>query len=177
MATLAAKDVRATFFNTGSFADRYPDRVRAIAAAGHRQGNHSYSHPYFTKKTDAEIRSELARGEAAIRARGGDPRPLFRFPYGDRNSRTIAAVNAAGYACVRWTVDTLGWKGTKEGITVQQIVDRVVSTARPGQIVLMHVGSHPEDHSTLDADALPTVIDRLRAMGYGFVTLDALLTA
>jgi hypothetical protein len=34
---------------------------------------------------------------------------------------------------------------------------------------------HPTDHTTYDADALPTVIARLRALGYTFVTLDALL--
>jgi len=47
----------------------------------------------------------------------------------------------------------------------------VLGALRPGQIVLMHVGSHPTDHSTLDADALPTVISELRARGYTFVTL------
>jgi peptidoglycan/xylan/chitin deacetylase (PgdA/CDA1 family) len=36
----------------------------------------------------------------------------------------------------------------------------------------MHVGAHPEDHSTLDADALPQIISGLRAKGYGFVTLE-----
>jgi peptidoglycan/xylan/chitin deacetylase (PgdA/CDA1 family) len=38
----------------------------------------------------------------------------------------------------------------------------------------MHVGPNPNDHTTLDADALPTVISELRARGYSFVTLDAL---
>lgn len=104
-------------------------------------------------------------------------RPLFRFPFGDRDSRTIAAVNANGYVCVRWTVDTLGWKGTlKGGITAQIIVDRVLAGAHPGAIMMMHVGANPDDGTTLDADALPTVISQLRARGYGFVTLDALLT-
>jgi hypothetical protein len=35
----------------------------------------------------------------------------------------------------------------------------------------MHVGGHPTDHSTLDADALPTLIQQLRARGYGFTTV------
>jgi peptidoglycan/xylan/chitin deacetylase (PgdA/CDA1 family) len=39
----------------------------------------------------------------------------------------------------------------------------------------MHTGSNPDDHSTLDADALPAIIDGLRSKGYGFVTLDMLL--
>jgi hypothetical protein len=35
----------------------------------------------------------------------------------------------------------------------------------------MHVGSNPDDGSTLDADALPQIITRLRALGYHFVRL------
>ncbi len=174
--TLAAERVTGTFFLTGDFATRHPESVRAlVAAAGHRLGNHSATHPYFTKLSDDAIRAELAGGQRRILSAGGtDPRPLFRFPYGDRNARTIATVNAAGYVAVRWTVDTLGWKGTSGGITAQTVVDRTVAGARPGEIVLMHVGSHPDDRSTLDADALPAVITQLRAKGYGFTTLEAL---
>jgi peptidoglycan-N-acetylglucosamine deacetylase len=39
----------------------------------------------------------------------------------------------------------------------------------------MHVGANPDDGTTLDADALPRVIAGLRAAGYDFVTLQALL--
>jgi peptidoglycan-N-acetylglucosamine deacetylase len=35
----------------------------------------------------------------------------------------------------------------------------------------MHVGSHPTDHSTLDADALPVLISELRQRGYTFTTV------
>ena len=53
-------------------------------------------------------------------------------------------------------------------------MSRVLGALRPGEIVLMHVGSNPDDHSTLDADALPQLISQLKARGYSFVTLDAL---
>jgi peptidoglycan/xylan/chitin deacetylase (PgdA/CDA1 family) len=178
LATLSARGVRGTFFLTGAFADANPASARAIVAGGHRIGNHSQTHPYFTDIGDPEIASQLRRAETSIRGAGGsDPRPLFRFPYGDRNGRTIAAVNANGYVAVRWTVDTLGWKGTKKGgITAQIVVDRVMAGARPGAIMMMHVGANPDDGTTLDAAALPTVIDQLRSRGYDFVTLDAMLT-
>lgn len=132
LATLAAQHLPGTFFLTGQFATSYPAAVRSIVAGGHRIGNHSMTHPYFTRKSDVEIRVELSGGYSAIRAAGGsDPRPLFRFPFGDRNARTIAAVNANGYACVRWTVDTLGWQGTKAAIKVgsasQRRATRVLS--------------------------------------------------
>ena len=41
----------------------------------------------------------------------------------------------------------------------------------------MHVGSNPADRSTLDASALPTIIDAIRARGYSFVTMNALLAS
>ncbi|MEQ4519615.1 polysaccharide deacetylase family protein [Pseudarthrobacter sp. B907] len=173
--TLAATGVRATFFLTGNWASANPAGVASIVAAGHRVGNHSMTHPGFTSLSDAQIAQQLAGAEAAIAAAGADARPLFRFPFGERDARTIAAVNALGYLPVRWSVDTLGWKGTSGAITAQTVADRALAGLQPGEIVLMHIGSNPDDGSTLDADALPQLIDRIRQAGYGFATLDALL--
>jgi peptidoglycan-N-acetylglucosamine deacetylase len=177
LATLEQQQVRATFFLTGDFVGDFPDPARRIVAAGHRLGNHSVSHPYFTQLSDGQIRSELRAAADAISATTGTPPgPFFRFPYGDRDARTIAVVNGAGYLAVRWTVDSLGWQGTMGGTRdAGFVVQRVLAAASPGEIVLMHVGSNPDDHSTLDAAALPTIIASLRANGYTFVTLDALL--
>jgi peptidoglycan-N-acetylglucosamine deacetylase len=105
---------------------------------------------------------------------GKNPAPLFRFPYGDQDARTIAIANRLGYVTVSWTADTLGWQGASAGVTVAEVASRVLAALRPGEIVLMHVGSSP-DGSTLDAHALPQVISQLQARGYAFVTLDALL--
>jgi peptidoglycan/xylan/chitin deacetylase (PgdA/CDA1 family) len=177
LATLAREGVTATFFLTGDFVTDFPDPARQVALAGHRLGNHSINHPHFTDLTDAQIRAQVLGAATTIETvTGASPAPLFRFPYGDRDARTIAAVNAAGYLPVRWTVDSLGWQGTMSGTRSAAFVsDRVLAAASPGGIVVMHVGSHPTDHSTLDADALPTVITGLRARGYTFVTLNTLL--
>ena len=177
LATLDAYDVTGTFFLTGDFARTYPAQVAAVAQAGHRLGNHSDSHEHYPALTDAEIRDDLAAAEAALVAAVGpvQVRPWFRFPFGDRTGADVVAVNSAQYVPVRWTVDTLGWKGTSGGITADLVVERVLAAAEPGAIVLMHVGANPQDGTTLDADALPRVIEGLRAAGYGFVTLDALL--
>ncbi|MDJ0456656.1 polysaccharide deacetylase family protein [Arthrobacter sp. NQ7] len=175
LATLSSKGVAGTFFLTGNWAASNPQGVSDIAAAGHRVANHSMTHPGFTGLDSARITQEVLAAEQAILAAGGDPRPLFRFPFGERDARTIAAVNSLGYVPVRWTVDTLGWKGTSGGASVQIVADRVQAGLQPGEIVLMHIGSNPDDGTTLDADALPQVIDGIRAAGYGFTTLDALL--
>jgi len=175
LATLSAKAVPGSFFLTGEWVNSYPNQARSIGSR-YRVGNHSVSHPHFPQLTDAQVRSQLADAATAIRrVAGADPAPWFRFPFGDRNARTIGLVNAAGYVPVGWTVDTLGWQGTSGGITSEQIMRRVLGALTPGEIVLMHVGSNPDDRSTLDADTLPQLIDALRARGYRFVTLDAML--
>ncbi|MGY1633488.1 polysaccharide deacetylase family protein [Geodermatophilus sp. SYSU D01186] len=174
LATLDDEGVPATFFLTGQWAAANPSGVAAIRSGGHRIGNHSMTHPHFPGLSDDAIRDQLSSAERAIAAGGADPRPLFRFPFGDRDARTVAAVNDGGYVPVRWTVDTLGWQGTSGGRSAQEVTDRVVGALQPGEIVLMHVGSNPDDGSTLDADALPSTIARTRDAGYGFVTLDAL---
>ena len=174
LSALSAKGVAATFFLTGNWAANNPQGVAQIVAAGHRVANHSMTHPGFTGLDDGSIAQQVLGAQEAILTAGADPRPLFRFPFGDRDARTIAAVNSLGYVAVRWTVDTLGWKGTSGGASVQAVADRVQAGLQPGEIVLMHIGSNPDDGTTLDADALPQVIDRITAAGYGFTTLDAL---
>jgi peptidoglycan-N-acetylglucosamine deacetylase len=170
--TLSDQNVTATFFVTGNWIRHFPDQLLQILGRGHPVGNHSDTHPNFTSLTDAQIRAELAAADSEfIRLTGRTSKPLFRFPSGDRDARTIGVVNGAGYCAWRWTVDTLGWKGTSGGITVQTVIDRALAQAQPGEIVLMHGGAHPDDGSTLDADALPEVIRQLRALGYTFTLL------
>jgi peptidoglycan/xylan/chitin deacetylase (PgdA/CDA1 family) len=174
--TLNKDGVAATFFLTGDFVKGFPDAARSIAASGMRIGDHSVSHPYLTKLSTSEMIRQVLDAQSQIRTvTGANPAPWFRFPYGDRNNTTISVVNSIGFVPVGWTVDTLGWEGTSGGITVQEVIDRVLQSLRPGEIVLMHCGSNPSDGSTLDAEALPTLIADLRARGYGFVTLDAFL--
>jgi peptidoglycan/xylan/chitin deacetylase (PgdA/CDA1 family) len=173
--TLEAQHVPGSFFLTGQFVDDFPSSARAIAAR-YPVGNHTYRHPDLTTLSSSSIRSELRTAAARIKAvTGQDPRPWFRFPFGAVDARTISVVNAECYVPFRWTVDTLGWKGTSGGQSVTSVVSRVVAAAQPGEIVLMHVGAHPTDHSTLDADALPRVISALRARGYTFTTLAAVI--
>lgn len=173
--TLRARKVPATFFLTGNWVRGFPDQANAIVSDGYLVGNHSVSHPYFTQLSDALVTAQVQGAQQAIlRANGADTRPLFRFPYGDVNSRVLADVNRLGYVPVRWTVDSLGWEGTSGGQSVQSVTSRVLAAAQPGAIVLMHLGSNPKDGTTLDANALPAIIDGLRARGYGFVTLRAL---
>jgi peptidoglycan/xylan/chitin deacetylase (PgdA/CDA1 family) len=175
LATLRDEGVRATFFLKGGFVQTFPRKSSRIARR-HLVGNHTMTHPDLTGLTRRQVRREVRRAERVITATTGeDPRRFFRFPLGARDARTIRIVNRLCYVPFRWTVDTLGWQGTGDGGTAADVVDRVLEAAEPGMVVLMHVGANPEDGSTLDADALPEVIDGLRDLGYSFVTLARVL--
>ena len=171
MATLKREGVPATFFLTGDFVREHPASTRAIAAA-HPVGNHTENHRDLTTLSSSAVVDEVRTGAATIRATTGrSPAPWFRFPFGARDDRTIRLVNEECYVAVRWTVDSLGWKGTSGGMSTEKVRDRVLSATRPGMVVLMHVGANPDDGTTLDAAALPSVIAGLRAKGYTFVNL------
>lgn len=171
--TLRAKKVPATFFLTGRFATTFPSKTRWIMAQ-YPTGNHTATHPDLTTLTRAQAYAEIRQGQLQVRSVGGhDPHPYFRFPFGAVNAGLLDLVNDECYVSFRWTVDTLGWKGTSGGMTAAKVRDRVLAGLTPGEIVLMHVGSHPTDGSMLDAAALPGVIDAIRARGYSFVTLEA----
>jgi len=171
LSTLEAGCVPATFFLTGDWADAFPADARRIAVR-YPVGNHSDTHPHLPTLSDAAVRDQVSRAERSIQGSTKfNPRPMFRFPFGERDARTMAIVNGLRYGSIRWTVDTLGWQGTSGGQSVQTVTSRVLANLRPGEIVLMHVGSHPTDGSTLDADALPGIVAELKRRGYGFATV------
>jgi peptidoglycan/xylan/chitin deacetylase (PgdA/CDA1 family) len=171
LTTLRATRVSATFFLTGRWSQTHPAQARLIASR-YPVGNHTVDHADLTTLAPSAVRREVMTAERQIaRIAGRDPRPLFRFPYGAYDTSRVRLVNHLGYAAIGWTVDTLGWEGTSAGQSTSSVVRRVLAGLRPGEIVLMHVGSNPTDHSTLDADALAAVISSVRDRGYSFATL------
>jgi peptidoglycan/xylan/chitin deacetylase (PgdA/CDA1 family) len=171
LSVLRRERVPATFFLTGDFVRRYPAIARAIGRR-YAVGNHTVDHGDLVARSDASVRYEIAAAATMIlRATGRDTHPLFRFPYGARDPRTLAICHRLGYVSVRWTVDTWGWMGASMQ-SPSGAVRRVIGGLVPGEIVLMHIGS-ARDHTTVDTNALPTVIRGVRARGYRFVTLSS----
>lgn len=172
---LAANGIQASFGLTGDWTVEHPELVARMAREGHQLVNHTWSHPSFTGFSTgtaplptAERLEQLARAEAAIvDAAGVGAKPWFRPPYGDIDQSVLVDVGSVGYRYVAmWTVDSLGWKG----LTAAEITERCLDGAEPGAIYLFHVGS-----ASADAAALQPIIDGLRARGYGFATLSALI--
>ena len=166
---LRAYDVHCTFFVLGAFADQYPDLVKRMADEGHEVASHSYDHREFTALSADWRYSEIVSSEAAIsRVTGHPTRPYFRFPYGSRNADALALLNSMGYISVYWNVDPTDYSGISAGA----LYSRIMSTVRPGAIVVMHTVN-----ASQKAGALPAIIRDLRASGYEPVTITEALLA
>ena len=159
-----------TLFSTGKWAEQNSGLLKQILAPEpnlpNELGNHTYNHPHLVTGDldDEQIRDQLLRTETVFQRLGYGAKPLFRYPYGEHDSRTDAIVKELGYRVIGWSFDSLGWK---RELTAEQIADRVVSKTKPGTIVLMHVGS-PEDVA-----AFPLIVERLQAQ-YQFVFISEL---
>jgi polysaccharide deacetylase family protein (PEP-CTERM system associated) len=78
---LAEYGVRATFFVLGWVADRHPDLVQEIAAAGHEIGTHGYWHELIYRQTADEFAADLHLSLQAIeRASQGVQLAGYRAP-------------------------------------------------------------------------------------------------
>lgn len=171
LAALRATGAEGTFFLTGRWAEHYPQWARRIAAR-YPIGNHTFDHTDLVRSSLSAGRREILMASAVIaRTTRRPPTRLFRFPYGSSSASTLRIANRLGYTAVGWTVDTLGWQGTSAGQSVESVITRALAHLEPGEIILMHVGSNPTDGSTLDADALATLIREIRLRGYTFVKL------
>ena len=77
---LAAYDTRATFFILGWVAERYPELVKRVVAAGHEVGTHSYWHRRVDRLDPAAFKEDLRRSIDAIEQAGGQRVRGFRAP-------------------------------------------------------------------------------------------------
>lgn len=152
---------RATFFMIGSKARNASALVRRVKAEGHAVANHTYTHPWLTRRSPAAIRAEIRRTDAVL----GRTRCL-RPPGGFVNRTVRSVVASEGKRLTMWTVDPADW--SRPG--AKAIEQRVVSKTRPGSVVVMHDGGGQRQQTVA---ALPNLLRRLAAQGYRFDSLPA----
>jgi len=139
-------NIKARWFPTGQWAGSNRPFVARLLGDGQMLGNHTYSHP--------QTLSSLGTAELQLQVNlGYHPTNVFRFPYGASDAGSMALVTGMGYSICGWSIDTLDWSGN----LAATIADIVTSQARPGSVVLMHLSFQS------DVDALPGIIDNLRA--------------
>lgn len=158
----------ATFFLVGEAVEKRPDLARRIRAAGHELGNHSYTHQRMMLRPAAWYDSEIARTEAALARAGGGGSDLFRPPYGKKLWGLPQAAERAGLTMVMMDIE--------EPTTTDpaQYAREVLAEARPGSILLLHAMFRGNQTAR---DALPLILDGLKAKGLRPVTVGELMAS
>lgn len=164
---LKEQQVKATFFISGPWTEKYPEIPRRIAAEGHEIGSHGYQHINLSTLPFLEIKSEIMKAHSSIHKVTNCSPSLIRTPNGDYDNDVILAAEDCGYRVIQWGTDSLDWKNPG----IDAIIQRVLNRAHSGDIILMHAS----DTCQQTAEALPQVINGLREKGYRFVTVSELL--
>jgi peptidoglycan/xylan/chitin deacetylase (PgdA/CDA1 family) len=161
----------ATFFQCGANVERLPAIARAVQAAGHEIGNHSYAHPLYCCLTPAQIQADLARAQQVIAAATTAQPALFRAPYGVRWFGLRQAQRQLGLLGVMWTAIGYDWKAP-----VHQVVSRLAGAGN-GAILCLHdgreLGVKPDIAVTVEA--VRALVPMLRDRGYRLETVSQLI--
>ena len=161
MAVLKELDAPGSFFLVGKFAERYGPVTIDLERAGHEIENHSYTHPKLYRLWIEKIVLETERCNEVME-RLGIPRPRFlRPPGGGFNLKIFNAMRRMGMKLGLWDVNSADYTGKSS----KEIAASVLKKIRPGSVILMHSGVPPT------VEALPVIVNALRARGYNIVTL------
>ena len=170
---LAAAGARATFFVIGACARDHPDLVRRAHAEGHIIGNHTLAHSYACcLKWRAGWEDEIRRADDLVESIIGRRPCFFRPPMGFKTWHLAGAVRHTGHVVVGWSRRAFDGVPT----TTEKIVQRL-GPAQGGEILALHDGSSPhvQRRPLATVQAVPRVLDALRARGLRSVTLEELL--
>ncbi len=165
LAILKAEGVKATFFPVGTSMKHYPLLLKQTVADGHELGNHTWTHPALGRLPNEKVREEVEKCRGKLREFTGRDPDLFRPPYGSITpAQDEFSARDFGCSTVLWSVDSLDWKSRK----AETVTETVIGQAGPGRIVLLH-----EIHRAT-VEAVPSIIQRLKADGWKFVTVTEL---
>lgn len=153
---LADSHAKATFFVVGRQAASSPRTVRAIHAAGHAIGNHTWNHADLTRLSKSQVRLELSRtGQVVGSIMGGCMRP----PYGAINSLAGTTSVAMGFQPIMWTAQAWDWRPPP----TEKIVDDMKAGTKPGAVLLLHDGGGDRSRTVA---ALRTLLPYWEQSGY-----------
>ncbi len=160
LADLDGVHAMATFFIIGKKVATHVDLLKRMQASGYEIGDHSWSHPDFTRLTPLQIRDQINSTQQAIIAAGLPAPRFFRPPYESRNDMIRRIVNMP---FILWNVDPKDWNAQNPHLLAQT----VIATAKPGAIIIMH------DTLPVTVQALPEILVGLK--DYRLVSVSQLL--
>src|SRR5450631_2312322 len=159
---------KAVFFPIGKHATYHPEILRQVAAAGHTVGAHTWSHANLNSKkmTEQLAKDEVEKGFSAVKlALGAAPSPFFRFPELQHGPAAMAYLGTRNVAVLSCDLDSFDFRAKDAAQIVNTVMTKLDKQGKG--IILMH------DFQKHTAEALPTLLGRLKAGGYKVVQMKA----
>jgi len=163
---LADECTKAVFFPIGKHASYHPEIIKQVASAGHTVGAHTWSHANLNSKrmTEQLAKDEIEKGYSAVKlSLGTAPAPFFRFPelqHGPAAMAYLATRNVAIFSC---ELDSFDFRAKDAAQIINTVMTKLEKQGKG--IILMH------DFQKHTAEALPTLLHRLKAGGYKVVQM------
>jgi cellulose synthase/poly-beta-1,6-N-acetylglucosamine synthase-like glycosyltransferase/peptidoglycan/xylan/chitin deacetylase (PgdA/CDA1 family)/spore germination protein YaaH len=183
---LKEKNVKGTFMLIGAEAAENIGLMQRLVREGNEVGNHTYTHPDISIISPQQLDLQVRLTERLFASKL-DVQPLyFRPPYDvdeepetDDQAAPIVPIQNQGYIVIGNKIDTDDWnehpRKSPQEIT-QSVLDQLqIMKTKPqfrGSVILMHDGG---GNRSATVAALPVLIDTLRAHGYTFVPVSALM--
>ncbi|OAB47380.1 polysaccharide deacetylase family protein [Paenibacillus antarcticus] len=131
---LEEEDVVGTFFFTGEWMNRYPDKAREILSRGHVLAPHTYHHRRMAQVPKSVFIEELQLTELAYQDATGLPCPsIMRFPYFSFEQDNLDWLEEWGYLDIEG-FDSCDW----DGRSAEGIIAKVEPKLDKGAIIVMH---------------------------------------
>ncbi len=165
---LADECTKAVFFPIGLHTTYHPEILKQVAAAGHTIGSHTWSHAdlHSKKMTEQAGKDEIEKGFSAVKmAIGANPSPFFRFPGLAHTQPTLEYLGARNISMFSVDIDSLDFKSTSSDQVINTVMTKLDKQGKG--IILMH------DLQKHTAQALPTILRRLKTGGYKVVEMKA----
>jgi len=159
---------KAVFFPIGKHATYHPEILRQVAAAGHSVGAHTWSHANLNSKkiSEQQAKDEIEKGFSAVKlALGAAPSPFFRFPELQHGPAAVSYLGSRNVAIFSCDLDSFDFRAKDAAQVVNTVMTKLDKQGKG--IILMH------DFQKHTAEALPTLLRRLKAGGYKVVQMKA----
>jgi peptidoglycan-N-acetylmuramic acid deacetylase len=139
-----------------------------MAHEGHTICNHTYNHANITKISKDELLVELTKlEEAYFNLTGMHMVKYFRPPSGEFDRTSLLNVKSLGYKTIFWSSAYCDWNVNGQK-SVEYTKEMYLNNLHNGAILLMH------SVSSSNREALPSIIDEVRSLGYTFKTVTSL---
>jgi len=144
--------------------------LRMLADQGHTVALHGVEHRKLHRASEAEVASELTAAIDQLSALGVPPARLYRPPHGRKSAALLRAAHKLGCQVWAWSRGIWDTDRPEPGVLVR----RATRFACSRMVLLLHDGRGNEEHPDIDSllAALPRILERLRAAGFTFLTLD-----